>query len=78
MRADILPRLIPEAAAAAYVGIELSTFRHWVACSRLPKPVLDTGLFDLHAIDAALDRISGIKSPAGALDAWLLENEHAG
>jgi hypothetical protein len=40
--------------------------------------VLDTGLFDLHAIDAALDRIAGIKSPASALDAWLSENEHAG
>ncbi len=77
MRAELHPRLVSEAAAAAYVGVELATFRHWVARGRLPRPVLDTGLFDLHAIDAAVDRLSGIKSPANAFDAWLSENEHA-
>jgi hypothetical protein len=43
----------------------------------LPRPVLNSGLFDLRAIDAALDRISSIKSPENALDAWLREREHA-
>jgi hypothetical protein len=71
-------RLVAEKAAAAYVGLDLATFRHWVTRGRLPKPILDCGLYDLHAIDAALDRISGIKSPSNALDAWLRESAHAG
>jgi hypothetical protein len=77
VRAELRPRLVSEAAAAAYVGLELATFRHWIACGRLPRPVLNSGLFDLHAIDAALDGLSGIKSPSNALDAWLSESEHA-
>ena len=36
----------------------------------LPKPLPDCGKFDLKAIDAALDRISGLGSASNALDAW--------
>ena len=71
-------RLVSEKKAADYVGIELATFRHWVTSGRLPKPLPDCRLFDLKAIDAALDRLSGLNSPANALDAWLAsESSHA-
>jgi hypothetical protein len=72
-----LRRLATETAAAEAIGLELSTFRHLVACGRLPKPLPEVGLYDLKAIDAALDRMSGIGTPANALDRWR-ESRHAG
>jgi hypothetical protein len=36
----------------------------------LPKPLPDCGLYDIKALDAALDRASGRGAPANALDAW--------
>jgi hypothetical protein len=65
-----MPRLVPEKNAAAHYGLELATFRAWVASGRLPEPIPDCGLYDLKAIDLALDRISGIGTPGNALDAW--------
>ena len=64
------PRLVAEQIAAEHVGVPLTTFRHWVACGLLPKAVELCGLYDLKAVDLALDRLSGIGSPTNALDAW--------
>jgi hypothetical protein len=36
----------------------------------LPKPLQDCGKYDLKAIDAALDRISGLGTASNALGAW--------
>ena len=65
-----MARLATEKEAAEAVGVDLATFRAWVACGRLPKPIPDCDKFDLKAIDAALDRVSGLEGPANALDAW--------
>ena len=65
-----LPRLATEKEAAEYIGLDLTTFRVWVECGRLPRPIADCGKFDLKAIDAALDRISGLNVSSHALDAW--------
>jgi hypothetical protein len=68
-----MPRLATEKEAAEAVGLELATFKSWVDCGRLPKPLPDCGKYDLKAIDAALDGISGISglgSPTNSLDAW--------
>lgn len=65
-----MPRLMTEGQAAEAIGLELATFRHLVACGRLPKPLPELGLYDMKAIDVALDRLSGIGAPANALDAW--------
>jgi hypothetical protein len=65
-----MARLATEQQAAEQVGLDLSTFRAWVECGRLPKPLSDCGKFDLKAIDAALDRISGLGNANNALDAW--------
>ena len=64
-------RLQTEAQAALAIGIELATFRHLVACGRLPNPLPELGLYDMKAIDAALDRMSGIGCSSNALDNWL-------
>ena len=65
-----MARLATEQQAADQVGLDLATFRSWVQCGRLPKPLADCGKFDLKAIDAALDRISGLGNASNALDAW--------
>ena len=63
-------RLATEKEATNYIGLDLATFRTWVECGSLPKPLADCGKFDLKAIDAALDRISGLGGASNALDAW--------
>jgi predicted site-specific integrase-resolvase len=65
-----MARLATEKEAADAVGLELATFRAWVASGKLPKPIADCGKYDLKALDAAIDRISGLGSPTNALDAW--------
>jgi predicted site-specific integrase-resolvase len=69
------PRLATEHEAAGATGLDVSTFRAWVASGRLPKPIVDCGKFDMKAIDAAIDRISGLGSPTNALDAWRAKAE---
>jgi hypothetical protein len=63
-------RLLTEGAAARVIGLDLATFRHLVACGRLPKPLPEVGLYDMRAIHAALDRMSGLGAPANALEKW--------
>jgi hypothetical protein len=65
-----MPRLATEKEAAAALGVELAIFKGWVECGRLPKPLPDCGKYDLKAIDAAIDRMSGLGSAGNALDAW--------
>jgi hypothetical protein len=67
-------RLVTEKEAAEAIGLELATFRAWVELGRLPKAIPDCGKFDLKAIDAAIDRISGLGGPSNALDAWRAKN----
>jgi hypothetical protein len=66
----MMARLATESKAAEEVGLDLATFREWVSSGKLPPPIPNCGKFDLKAIDAALDRISGLGGPANALDAW--------
>jgi hypothetical protein len=65
-----MARLATEKEAAETAGLDLATFRAWVASGKLPKPIPDCNKYDLKAIDAALDRVSGLGGPANALDAW--------
>jgi hypothetical protein len=70
-------RLATAQEAAEHIGLDLATFRSWVECGRLPKPLPDCGKFDLKAVDVALDRISGLGNSSNALDAWR-ERRHGG
>jgi hypothetical protein len=65
-----MPRFATEKEAATALGVELAIFKGWVECGRLPKPLPDCGKYDLKAIDAAVDRMSGLGSSTNALDAW--------
>ena len=53
-------RCISAGDAAAYCGLTSSGFRSWVDRGILPDALPGTGRWDRHAIDAALDRISGL------------------
>jgi hypothetical protein len=65
-----MARLVTEKEAAEDVGVPLATFRAWVAAGRLPKPLPECGLYDRKALDAAVDKISGLGSATNALDGW--------
>jgi hypothetical protein len=69
----MMARLVSEKEAAEYIGVDLSLVRAWVASGRLPKPLPECNKFDLKAIDAYLDRVSGLsaaESRTNPLDAW--------
>lgn len=65
-----MARLRTESEAAEEIGLPLATFRAWVAAGKLPKPIPDCDKYDMKAVDAAVDRISGLGDPTNALDAW--------
>jgi hypothetical protein len=65
-----MARLVAEKEAAESIGLDLATFKAWVECGKLPKPIADCNKFDMKAIDAAIDRVSGLGGPSNALDAW--------
>ncbi|WP_439394197.1 helix-turn-helix transcriptional regulator [Bradyrhizobium sp. PMVTL-01] len=69
------PRGISKKQAAAYAGCEsLSAFTEWVRRGIMPKPIPGTRKWDRKAIDAALDRLSGLQPKIEAqvtpYDAW--------
>lgn len=69
-RARPTPRLATEVRAATDIGLDLATFRAWVADGRLPPKLPDCGKYDMKAIHLALDRMSGIASREGGSNDW--------
>lgn len=55
------PRLITRSEAALYCGLTTSGFSDWVKRGVLPTPIPGTARWDKRAIDAKLDKLSGIK-----------------
>ena len=62
------PRLASEVQAAVQIGLDLATFRAWVAAGRLPHALPDCGRYDMKAIHLALDRMSGIASRENGIE----------
>jgi hypothetical protein len=59
----IEPRGSSKEQAAAYAGCEtLSAFNNWIRRGIMPGPIPGTHRWDRKAIDAALDRLSGLQS----------------
>ena len=61
--------------AADYVGCKsLSSFNNWRDRGIVPGPIPGTRRWDSRALDAALDRLSGLsavgESPVSAYDQW--------
>ena len=72
IRIRVDPRDVPADKAARRLGLRLEAFER--VADRLyargfPRPDPDTGLFDLVAVDAWMDRRSGLTSNLGARDA---------
>jgi hypothetical protein len=73
--ARIQPRGLSKEDAAAYAGCgTLSAFNDWIRRGIVPGPIPGTNKWDRKAIDAALDRLSGlqptIKSELSPYDEW--------
>ena len=68
----IAPRLLTREQAAAYCGLSVHAFSEWVKTGRLPGPIRGTLRWDRKAIDAALDRASGLQAthPPSPLEEW--------
>ena len=69
-KAMTMTRLVTEKEAADAVGIELATFRAWVASGKLPKPIPECGKFDLKAHRRGARPHVWIGRSTNALDAW--------
>jgi hypothetical protein len=60
---DESPRCLTVREAAAYAGCNtVSAFRDWVRKRIMPGPLPGTHRYDRKAIDAALDRLSGLSA----------------
>jgi hypothetical protein len=71
----IEPRVLSKEQAAAYAGCEtLSALNDWVRRGIVPGPIPGTRKWDRKAIDAALDRLTGlqrkIEAQTSPYDAW--------
>ncbi len=72
-------RLLSRREAAAYCGRTPSSFSDWVARGILPRALPGTRSWDRHAIDAAIDRLSGLdrtttQDNETPLERWRREN----
>ena len=59
------PRLMTRDQMMEYLGVSASTLARWVAEGHIPGPVVGSR-FDRRAVDAALDRASGLTSESAA------------
>lgn len=81
MSATPEPRLMTGRQAAVYCGITPVTWSKWVVDGTMPKPLPGTRRWDRKAIDAALDKASGIQPPASPAEqedpyiAWKVQDD---
>ncbi len=59
---SIAPRLMTKEEACAYVRLKEGAFDLWIQAGRIPGPLDGTKRWDRHAIDAALDKLSGLRA----------------
>jgi hypothetical protein len=74
-----MKRLLTKAEVMEYCGLNTDAALHdWVARRIIPPAMPGTRRWDRHAIDAALDRASGLVAPSNHLtpyQRWKLERE---
>jgi hypothetical protein len=76
--ASLAPRGLSREDAAAYGGCQsLSGFSDWIRRGIMPGPIPGTHKWDRNAIDAALDRLSGLQSTIASspFDEWKAEQD---
>jgi hypothetical protein len=78
VRHGLVARGLTKEQAAAYCGCETTAaFDSWVQRKIIPPAIPGTSRWDRHAIDAALDRLSGLVAATSAeseADRWFREN----
>ena len=68
--AGIAPRLLTREQAAAYCGLSTRGFSEWVKAGKMPGPIPGTARWDRRAIDAVLDKASGLETRGAQEDAF--------
>ncbi len=66
----IAPRLLTREQAAAYCGLSTRGFTEWVRAGKMPGPILGTTRWDRRAMDAVLDKASGLETVGTQEDAF--------
>jgi predicted site-specific integrase-resolvase len=61
-----LPRLINTKQLQVYLGVSYVTLREWIKNGLLPPKVMGTSYWDRKAVEAHLDRLSGLDSKSEA------------
>lgn len=77
----IAPRLLTREQAAAYCSVSARGFSEWVKAGKMPGPVIGTARWDRRAIDAVLDKASGLETRGAqedAFDRWKRERHEKG
>lgn len=74
--AQVTPRLMTKAEAAAYCAVTPSRFYQLVKAGTLPASIPGTTRYDRVAIDRALDKLGGLAADAelSEFDKWLAED----
>lgn len=78
MNRAVTPRGLSKEDAATYAGCEsLSAFSDWIRRGIMPGPIPGTHKWDRKAIDAALDRLSGLEPTIAPdpFDQWKAEQD---
>lgn len=73
-------RLMTRPEAAAYCGASVATFNKWVGSGLLPPALTGLKRWDRRAIDAHLDKVSGLgghAQPEDEFDKWKRERDAA-
>jgi hypothetical protein len=65
-----MPRGLTIEQAAEHCGLSVSGFRHWLRRSGVRCKIKGTHRYDIRALDAALDRLSGLAAPAKPADSF--------
>lgn len=75
--AALAPRGLTRTEAAAYLGLSPATFDAWQRRGLVPGPLTGTKRWDKNAIDAALDRASGLAQHGRttAYDDWISQQD---
>jgi hypothetical protein len=63
------PRVMTRTEVADYCRLTPAGLGYWVRAGKIPGPIPGTHRWDRHALDRALDRLSGLDSPVAAKSA---------
>jgi hypothetical protein len=74
---SLVPRLLTRKQAMAYLALGTASFKAWIEQGLIPGPLTGTRRWDRLAIDAALNRASGLNATTNmsSLDQWRFKRD---